>query len=149
VITRLLISLFFLVGIQNACFANEQRGIGLSFGDPGGLTFFYRTTEKEFIQAYLGSGLVIGGDFNFSFAGKLWSQNSVIPYLGFGGFVFSGDSWAHSKDASGFGIRMPIGVILKVPDAPFHVHLEVAPATTISPFMHSFAAAMAGVRFLF
>jgi hypothetical protein len=44
---------------------------------------------------------------------------------------------------------MPLGLLIAIPDAPFHVHVEVAPATTINPFMYSFAAAMAGVRFLF
>ena len=136
---------------SNAAIADQskQYGAGLAFGEPGGITFFYRTDEKSFVQAFIGSGLVLGGDYNFAFLNAIPSQKNIVPYLGFGGFIFSGDHWSRSRDSTGFGLRMPLGVLVQIPEAPFHIHLEVTPATTISPFMYSFAAAMAGVRFLF
>lgn len=127
----------------------ERFGVGLAFGDPGGITFIYRNTEKSFFQAYLGSGLLLGSDYDFVFTDLISSQKNVIPFLGFGGFIFTGDHWSRSRDATGFGLRMPVGLLIEIPEAPFHFHLEVAPAMTISPFMYSFASAMIGVRFLF
>jgi hypothetical protein len=126
-----------------------RYGAGLAFGEPGGITFYYRASEKAFVQAFLGSGLVLGGDYNFAFTEALTANKNIVPYLGFGGFIFSGYHWSRSRDSTGFGLRMPLGLLIAIPDAPFHVHVEVAPATTINPFMYSFAAAMAGVRFLF
>jgi hypothetical protein len=141
--------IFSLLVLPASAFSQEKYGLGLAFGEPGGITFFYQTSDKSFVQAFIGPGLVLGGDYNFAFIDAIPSQKNVIPYLGFGGFIFSGDHWAHSRDSTGFGIRMPLGLLIKIPEAPFHIHLEVTPATTLNPFMYSFAAAMAGVRFLF
>lgn len=130
-------------------FSLEKFGVGLAVGEPGGMTAFLRTSDRSFAQAFIGPNLVIGGDYNFAFARIIPSTPNITPYLGFGGFVFAGRTWTYSKGTTGFGIRMPVGLLIKIPEAPFHFHLEIAPATTINPFMESFATFMAGVRFLF
>jgi len=134
---------------EASAFSFADRGVGLAVGEPGGITLFYRDSEKSFIQAFIGPGLMAGVDYNFAFAGALKSATNVTPYLGLGGFLFTGDHWSAPHNVSGFGLRMPAGLLIQIPEAPFHFHLEVAAASTISPFMYSFAAIMAGVRFLF
>ena len=147
-VAQIILFLFFLTSDVFA-FSSEKFGLGLAVGEPGGVTAFLRTNDRSFVQAFLGPNLVVGGDYNFAFTRLVPSSPNITPYLGFGGFLFAGRTWTYSRGTTGFGIRMPVGLLIKVPEAPFHFHLEIAPSTTINPFMDSFAAFLAGVRFLF
>ncbi len=145
---------FFLFGLclipsQAAAFSYANRGIGLAIGEPAGVTMFYRTSDKAFVQAFVGPSMVLGADYNFAFAGAIKEAPRVTPYLGFGGFVFTRDYGYRETASAGFGIRMPAGLLFQIPDAPFQFHLELSVASTLNPFFYSFASAMAGLRFLF
>jgi hypothetical protein len=145
---------FFIFGLllispKASAFSYANRGVGLAIGEPAGITVFYRTSDKAFVQAFIGPNMVLGGDYNFAFAGAIKDAPSVTPYLGFGGFIFNRDYRNRETDTSGFGIRMPSGLLFQIPEAPFQFHVEVSAASTINPFFYSFASAMVGLRFLF
>ena len=135
--------------LAGGSYSNANNGIGIAIGDPGGITFFHKLDETAFIQAYVSRYLLLGADYNMVFPRAIHAIPELTPYVGAGAFLFTSNSWNHSRHHSGVGARIPLGLLLQVPNAPIQFHFEIAPSTTVIPFMYSFADAMIGVRFLF
>ena len=149
ILTVGLIGLATSTAADASSFASADNGIGLAVGEPAGITYFRKIDDQSFAQAFIGSNLVIGLDYAIAFPGAVKNLPNFTPYVGGGLFLFSSRYWDHARDNSGIGLRMPLGVLIQIPNAPLHFHLEVAPSTTINPFMYSFVDAMIGARFLF
>jgi len=149
ILTAILLDIFISQSADASSFASADNGIGLAVGEPAGITYFRKIDDQSFAQAFIGSNLVIGLDYAVAFPGAVKNLPNFTPYVGGGLFLFSSRYWDHARDNSGIGLRMPLGVLIQIPNAPLHFHLEVAPSTTINPFMYSFVDAMIGARFLF
>jgi hypothetical protein len=132
---------------------NADNGLGIAVGEPGGITFFHKLEEKSFIQAYISRYFLVGADYAMVFPRAIHAIPELTPYVGGGGFLFSAHYWydddLRRRSTLGIGARIPFGMLLQIPDAPVHIHLEIAPATTVIPFMWTYFDAQLGVRFLF
>ena len=130
-----------------------NNGFGISVGDFGGLTLYHKLSDQNFIQGFISRDLIIGGDYAISFPNAIPSAPAVLPYVGGGGFLFSTRYWSvyeeRGRRLSGVGARIPLGAQLQIPNAPIHLHGELTPTCTITPFVESFLAVQIGVRFVF
>jgi hypothetical protein len=151
----IIISSFFAYGPAHAAsgWVNGNNGLGIAVGDPGGVTFFHKLEDKSFLQAYVSRYFLIGADYAMAFPRSITSIPELTPYIGGGGFLFSAHYWYDDSlrrhRTIGVGGRIPLGLLLQIPQAPIHIHLEVAPATTVIPFMWTYVDVQIGVRFLF
>lgn len=135
--------------VAGPSYVSADNGIGIALGEPGGLTFFHKLNDQYFIQGFLSRDLLVGADYAFVFNGAIHAIPELNPFIGAGAFVFTNHSWDQSRDRSGMGVRIPLGLLLQVPNAPVQFHAEITPSCTVIPFIDSFADAMIGVRFLF
>jgi hypothetical protein len=136
-----------------AGWVHADNGIGIAVGEPGGITFFHKLEEKSFVQAYVSRYFLVGADYAMVFPRAIHAIPELTPYIGGGGFLFSAHYWydddLRRRSSLGLGARIPFGMLLQIPEAPVHLHLEIAPATTVIPFMWTYLDAQLGVRFLF
>ncbi len=138
----------------------EQRsGIGLSLGEPAGITFKHWFDTRHALDLALGVGYYpyTGGALYADYQVHLVdfaaaSTTDVWLYLGGGVKV---GYWAHDlhgdKVGASLAARMPVGIDILIGDTPFDVFVEVAPAVAfISPVVvwFDFDAAI-GARFYF
>ena len=130
-------------------YSSTNNGVGISVGTTGGLTFFHKIDEQSFVQAFLSRDLLVGADYAFVFPRAVYAIPELTPFIGGGAFVFTYNGWDRSRERAGIGARIPLGLMLQIPDAPVHLHLEIAPSCVVIPFVASFADVILGVRFLF
>jgi hypothetical protein len=130
-----------------------NTGLGITVGDFGGLTFFHKLDQQSFVQAYISSHFLVGSDYAVTFPNAFPTAPALLPYVGGGGFLFSTRYWSiydnHGHSISGIGAKLPIGMLIQIPNAPVHIHAEISPACTLTPFVESFLAVQVGARFLF
>jgi hypothetical protein len=153
----------FLFSVASAAYAGSEswvfapNGVGIAVGTNGGLTGFHKMDERTFVQGTIGGlsngGLVLGADYAMVFPRAIYAIPELTPYIGGGAFIFSCNRWCSNMagvdDGTGFGARIPFGLLLQIPNAPVHIHLEVGPSTTVIPEVHSGFDAVLGARFLF
>ncbi len=140
-------------------YASANNGVGIAVGDPGGITFFHKLDERNFIQAFLSQNLLIGADYASAFPNAITAIPELTPFVGGGAFFFKFshsyygryDRYGYYKSGDEFGIggRIPLGLLLQVPNAPVQFHVEISPSILVIPALYSFLDAMIGVRFLF
>jgi hypothetical protein len=139
--------------VRASSWVSANNGVGIAIGDPGGITFFHKLEEKSFVQAYVSRYFLVGADYAMVFPRAIYAVPELTPYIGGGAFMFSTHYWYYDDyrrhSDLGIGGRIPLGLMLQIPDAPIHIHLEIAPTTTVIPFIWTYADAQLGVRFLF
>lgn len=128
-------------------------GFGISVGDFGGLTLYHKLSEQNFLQASISRNLVVAADYAIAYPNAVASAPALTPFVGGGAFAFSTSYWDEYEDRgkriAGLGARIPLGVLLQIPNAPVHIHGEITPSCTVVPFVESFLAVQLGVRFIF
>ena len=143
-------------------YVSANNGIGIAIGDPGGITFFHKMDEDHFIQAYFSQNLLIGADYATVFPYAITAIPELTPFIGGGAYLFKfayefydyyGRYSRYSRYGKsgdlGVGARIPLGLLLQVPNAPIQIHLEIAPSVLVIPVIYSYLDLMIGVRFLF
>lgn len=137
-------------------YANARNGVGLAVGSPGGITFFHKLDDSAMVQAFIGPGLLFGGDYALLFPKEIHAIPELTPYVGGGAFFFTHHDWYHHHryhhdhhDSLGIAGRVPVGLLLQLSEAPVQFHFELAPSITVIPFMYTFIDAMIGARFTF
>ena len=65
-------------------YASANNGVGIAVGDPGGITFFHKLDERNFIQAFLSQNLLIGADFATAFPNAITAIPELTPFVGGG-----------------------------------------------------------------
>ena len=122
-------------------------GIGLSLGEPTGITAKRYLGGRNAFDVYVGGaygpGIRFGFDYLWGIAQLLSDRSSADLnfYLGVGPFVgvlrgpCAGlDNWRYDCNGDLYaGGRMPFGLELKFRTAPFTVGIEVAPGIAFAP----------------
>lgn len=148
--------LFCFLGLTDAGAAvSRNKGIGLIFGEPTGLSAKFWTQPDRAIDAGLAFSfdrfVLIYSDFLFHFK----SYQGIRPYAGIGGgfLIASGkkdNKYFDQDDGSiGLGIRIPLGAEWFIPEAPFGIFLEIVPGVGIIPSTYGFFQGGIGARFYF
>jgi hypothetical protein len=133
--------------------AGHDFGLGIQVGNMGGITGIVNPDDRAMIQGVIGTfwydGLLLGADYCVKFPGAFSGNNVLTPYIGGGGYAFSGTSWRRTDRYSGFGVQMPFGIIVDLPKVPVHIYAQIAPAINRVPFTDSYLQFAVGARFLF
>jgi hypothetical protein len=103
-------------------YGTTRNGLGIAIGEPGGITFFHKISERSFMQAFISRYLLIGADYAVMFPRAIYSIPELTPFVGGGAFLFTSRHWDHSRDVGGVGMRIPLGLLLQVPNAPIQFH---------------------------
>jgi hypothetical protein len=139
--------------VASSSYTPGTTGFGVTVGTFGGLTGYHQFSDQNFIQISVGHNLVLAGDYGIRLANITPKHPELMPFVGAGAFVFSNRYWStysdRGKHLSGLGVRIPLGIMYQIPEAPVHLHAEIAPSATISPFIASFLAFELGIRFIF
>lgn len=120
--------------------ANKTFGLGLELGSPAGITAKYFLTESNALQFGLGwyngyyrdnFGYHIYGDY-------LWHPISLVSASAFEMPLFVGVGLHFMDfedrrdrdyyDATGFGIRVPVGIAFDFNDIPLDIFLQFVPS---------------------
>jgi hypothetical protein len=141
---------------------NKPFGLGLTLGEPAGITGKVWLDHKNALDFALGwgyypyHGVALYCDYVHSFfsllpAGK-YPAFELTFYAGIGGKI-GGWHYHHDGDQDGFGlgVRVPVGLTMVFNKAPFDIFLEITPCLEFispDPFWFDFDAAV-GARFYF
>jgi hypothetical protein len=162
-----MLALLILIPVLAQAQGPNQRpfGIGLTLGEPAGITAKLWFNKKNSLQMAVGFGYYpyYGGAF---YADYLYNVFNLLPatkktpfdlvfYMGIGGKL---GMWHHRPHAHhdhvydvGIGVRIPIGTSMIFTRAPFDIFLEIVPTVSFihpEPFWFDFDAALGG-RFYF
>lgn len=110
---------------------DHQLGLGLSVGQPTGITGEYRLSDAQSLELTLGLDTFDDGDTYIHLMWKIYLAElarsgdlSVPVYVGVGPFLFEhGPEFA---DDVGLGARAPFGLALEFTKAPLQVYFEIA-----------------------
>ncbi|MBC7712500.1 MAG: hypothetical protein H7177_04150 [Rhizobacter sp.] len=131
--------------------AAGNNGLGLVFGDPSGITFQHKFSEQQFTDLYFAytwdSEWVFMGDYKFHLPGLFGEKLPITPYAGIGAF-FKVEDKKHDDDVA-LGVRIPLGIDWKVPNAPIVVFGELVPAMRLIKSTDGDFQAGIGGRFYF
>ena len=129
-----LICLLALVLSTNLWAAGGANGLGIVFGDPSGITFQHKLNERQFADFYFAYNwddeVMFIGDYKFRLPGLFPSDVPVMPYVGIGAYLKVEDKKHHNDDLA-LGVRIPLGVEWKIPEAPITLFGELVPALQV------------------
>lgn len=124
---------------------DEGLAIGATSGAHDGISLMYRTSKDGALQ----STISLGDDSNYINVDRLFMKPEMfrneyaVPYVGVG---------YYRDNANGFvsqGVRVPIGILLNVPESPLQLSLEMAPAMEVHPDVETSVEKSMGVRYAF
>ena len=142
--------------------AGKPFGLGLSAGEPAGVTAKYWFNRTNALDAAVGYGFFPHKGVAV-FVDYLYHLHTLVPagnvpfklvfYLGVGGKlgVWNYDRKGEDDSGVGLGVRMPFGLTMIFVQAPFDVFLEITPSVafiTPDPFYFDLDACLGG-RFYF
>lgn len=146
-----LICLLSLILSTNLWAAGGANGLGIVFGDPSGITFQHKLNERQFADFYFAYNwddeVMLMGDYKFRLPGLFPSDVPVMPYVGIGVFMKIEDH-KHDDDLA-LGVRIPLGVEWKIPEAPITVFGELVPALKVIKRTDGDFQAGIGARYFF
>ncbi len=129
--------------------AHKGMGIGITAGDPTGITAKYWTSHNTAIcgacgWSFRGEGyLHLNGDFIYHNSKIFEVEKGELPiYFGLGGRLAF-------KNETEIGVRFPVGIVYLFPDAPFDAFFELSPYLNLYPRTDMFLSASIGGRFFF
>lgn len=148
---RKLICLLSLALSTNLWAAGGANGLGIVFGDPSGITFQHKINERQFADFYFAYNwddeVMLMGDYKFRLPGLFSSDVPVMPYVGIGAFLKIEDH-KHDDDLA-LGVRIPLGIEWKIPEAPITVFGELVPALKVINKTDGDFQAGIGARYFF
>lgn len=128
---------------------NEGLGLGLTFGEPTGLSAKMWTSERTAIDAavawsFSGVGwLHVQADFLMHNYDLIDVSEGALPvYYGAGAYV------AFSSDL-GLGARVPLGLAYHFEGAPVEIFAEIAPGLALLPDIGFYIGGGIGARYYF
>ena len=147
---KILCILCFLLS-ANLWAAGGSNGLGLVFGDPSGITFQHKFSEEQFADLYFAYSwdkeVIFIGDYKFHLPGLFQEKLPITPYVGIGAF-FQIEDKKHNDDVA-LGVRVPLGIDWKFPNAPVVLFGELVPAMKLISSTDAEFQAGIGGRFYF
>ena len=140
----------------------KSFGLGISLGEPAGLSAKYWIDRRSTLDFALGfgywphHGFALYCDYLFNAITLMPAGRAPFSFLFYLGLGAKLGFWDHDADhdhydAVGLGVRIPFGITMVFSRHPFDVFLEVAPVMAFiapDPFWFDFDAAI-GARFYF
>jgi len=157
----IILSTIFLCMLSFKTYAKKLRyyprgmGVGISLGDPTGLSVKHFHTRRKAVDFALGynldSNLHIHSDYVYHFFSFIPSRKRSLKFIS--GFISGGGKlyFIKSDDAlkMRFGLRFGGGLIYYFPDIPLESYLEIVPTMNLVSETGLEIDAAAGVRYYF
>ena len=144
---------FCVVFLSRSVQAQGSNGAGIILGDPTGLTFQHKLGNERFMDFYLAytwdDEWLIAGDYKFTLQNAFPSNIPLVAYVGGGLFLHVEEEDKKHKDDIALGLRIPVGIEWKVPEAPFTMFAELVPGMKFIPSTDAEFQGGIGGRYIF
>jgi hypothetical protein len=143
------ICIFFLNSVVALAAQDGNRGVGIIFGEPTGISGKLILTESNAIDAGVAwsfrrdGHLHIHADYLWQFPDALQASEQLTLFTGFGGRVSAG------KGGGVIGLRLVGGTAWLPRNTPLEVFFEFAPILDLIPATEMSLNSGVGVRFFF
>lgn len=133
---RMLIGAIVLAILSANVYAQGDLGVGLSLGNPTGLSVKYWLDDTEAIGGGLGWALSGHDDFQvhadylvhrFDIVGTEEEAGRAPLYYGIGARI------KDERHDTAFGIRIPLGISYMFAEQPFDLFAEIVPVVDLAP----------------
>jgi hypothetical protein len=132
-------------------------GLGISLGEPTGISMKLWSSEKSAID--VGLAWSLGSNYTFhihadyllhSFNMFKVEKNRMALYYGIGGRIkIRDDDNPATSDDDRIGVRMPVGINYIFDNAPIDIFLEIVPVLDLAPDTDFDFNAAVGARYFF
>ncbi len=142
------ILIFILMVLGSITAAEKNLGLGVSLGEPTGITGKLFISDNSAVDAtlswsFIKDKLYVHSDYLHHFYGIFGADfPSLIAYTGIGGMI-------ELKENPEIGVRVPFGLSYTFPNTPIEVFFELGPVVLLAPETSGDLTGGVGARYYF